>query len=105
MPTFLQELIDRLQSLDRRIVIGVTGVIAVLLIWSISYWATRPEWGDLMPGLDLESVGEVTTRLDEERVPYRLQRGNRDTGQRKGPRTDPCAPRPIGYSKEGPARL
>jgi len=75
MPTFLQELIDRLQSLDRRIVIGVTGVIAVLLIWSISYWATRPEWVVLMPGLDLESVGEVTTRLDEERVPYRLQRG------------------------------
>src|SRR5690625_1074423 len=73
MPSFLRDLLERLRS-DRRLVLITVGVGSALLIWGFSYWATRPEWVPLMPGLDLGGVAEVTARLDEERIPYRLER-------------------------------
>lgn len=74
MPTFLRDLIDRLGS-GRRLALVAVGVGTAALIWIFSYWATRPEWVALMPGMGIESAGEVSARLDEANIPYRLERG------------------------------
>jgi flagellar M-ring protein FliF len=74
MPTFLQNLLDRLGT-GRGVILAGVGVGTAVLIWVFSYWATRPEWVALMPGMPLETVGEVSARLDEAKIAYRLERG------------------------------
>jgi flagellar M-ring protein FliF len=74
MPTALQPYLDRLGGERRALLIGV-GVLAALLIFGLSRWATAPTWVPLFTGLPLETVGDVTQRLDEENVRYRLERG------------------------------
>jgi flagellar M-ring protein FliF len=74
MPTALQPYIDRLGGQRRALMIGV-GLVAALLIFGLSRWATAPTWVPLFSGVALETVGEITQRLDDEGVRYRLERG------------------------------
>jgi flagellar M-ring protein FliF len=73
MPT-LEQVLERIGGI-RRAVILLTGVILVALILGVSHWATRPAWVPLFTGLPLETSGEVTQRLDEAGVVYRLEQG------------------------------
>lgn len=73
MPT-LEQVLDRIGGL-RRAVILLTGVVLVALILGVSHWATRPTWVPVFTGLPLETIGEVTQRLDEEGIGYRLEQG------------------------------
>lgn len=68
----LEQLIERVGGRRRAGILGA-GVGAVLLILGLSWWATAPEWVPAFSGLPLESVGEVTKRLDEAKVAYRLE--------------------------------
>jgi flagellar M-ring protein FliF len=74
MPPVLESLIERLGGQRRAMLVGV-GVAAALLIFGLSRWATAPTWVPLFTGLPLETVGDVTQRLDDEGVPFRLERG------------------------------
>ncbi|HEY8469156.1 MAG TPA: flagellar basal-body MS-ring/collar protein FliF [Longimicrobiales bacterium] len=68
-------LIERVGG-PRRLLIVLVGLAAVALIWGISYWATAPSWVPLFPpGMALTDVGQITARLDEAGVKYRLERG------------------------------
>lgn len=73
MPT-LEQVLERIGGL-RRAVILLTGVLLVALILGVSHWATRPTWVPVFTGLPLETIGEVTQRLDEAGIAYRLDQG------------------------------
>jgi flagellar M-ring protein FliF len=74
MPAFVQNLLERF-GIGRGVFLALVGVVAASLIWLFSYWATRPDWVALLPGIPLETVGEVSAQLDEAKIPYRLERG------------------------------
>ena len=74
MPPFIRNLMERFGK-GRTLLIPLVGVATIVLIWGFSRWATAPEWVALLPGLPLETVAEVTAKLDEAKVPYRLERG------------------------------
>src|SRR5690554_7343072 len=69
-----QALVERIGG-PRRMLIVLMGLAAVALIWGISYWATAPSWVPLFPGMALKDVGQITARLDEAGVEYRLEQG------------------------------
>ena len=73
MPT-LEQVLERIGGL-RRAVILLAGVLLVALILGVSHWATRPTWVPVFTGLPLETIGEVTQRLDEAGIAYRLEQG------------------------------
>src|SRR6185437_6741351 len=74
MPPVLQQLIERAGGQRRAMMIGV-GVVAALLIFGASRWATAPTWVQPFSGMSLQTVGTVTQKLDEEGIPYRLEAG------------------------------
>lgn len=74
MPEVIRNLTNR-YGMARSAAIVLVSVLTFAAIWGVSRWATAPEWLPLFPGLALESVGEVTSRLDEQGVRYRLAKG------------------------------
>jgi flagellar M-ring protein FliF len=73
----LQGLIDQLGGWRRVSTLGV-GIGAVALIVGVSRWATAPTWVPVLSGAPLESISEVTDRLDQATIPYKLERGGSD---------------------------
>lgn len=73
----LEELITRVGGRRNATIIGI-GVGAALLILGVSWWATAPEWVPAASGVPLESVTEMTKKLDDARVKYRLEGDGRD---------------------------
>ena len=71
MPEAIRGLVGRIGGTRNALIIG-TGVVAVVLIFVVSRLATRQEWVPLLPGMSLDAVAEVTTKLDEAKLPYRL---------------------------------
>ncbi len=74
LPPAAHALIDRVGG-PQRAAIAAVGVISVLAILGIARWATAPTWVPVYSDLSLEHVGVITERLDEERIPYRLENG------------------------------
>jgi len=60
---------------SRRILSVVVVLGALAAIWGFSRWGMAPSYIPLIPNLPLESVGDVTQRLEEEDIDYRLERG------------------------------
>lgn len=77
MPDQLQELIDKVGGQTRALIIGA-GVLATALIFGLSRWATAPTWVPVYSNLPLESVGQLTEKLDQAGVKYQLERGGAD---------------------------
>lgn len=73
----LQGLIDQLGGLRRVLTLGV-GIGAIALIVAVSRWATAPTWVPIVTGAPLESISEITDRLDQATIPYKLERGGAD---------------------------
>jgi flagellar M-ring protein FliF len=73
----LEQLIARVGGPRRAAIIGM-GAGAVLLILGLSWWASGPSWVPVHTGIPLESVGEMTTRLDEAKIRHRLEGGGTD---------------------------
>lgn len=74
MPEAVRGLVDRIGGTRNALIVG-TGLLTVVLIWGLSRLATRQEWVPLLPGMSMDAIAEVTTKLDEAKLPYRLQRG------------------------------
>lgn len=69
-PDFLQKL-----GGPRRIMIGAVGLIVAGVILVISRVATEPNWVPAVTGVPLQSASELTDRLDQAAIKYKLDRG------------------------------
>lgn len=74
MPTFLQELLDRIGGPRRAAIYGV-GMAVVVAILAVSSWATRPQYVPAFSGMPIESIGKMTAALEQAGIPYELARG------------------------------
>ena len=54
------------------------GVVALIAIFGVSRWATKPELVPAFSGVPLENVGKMTDALDAAGVTYALERGGTD---------------------------
>ena len=70
LPDFLQKL-----GGPRRIMIGAVGLIVAGVILVISRVATEPNWVPAVTGVPLQSASELTDRLDQAAIKYKLDRG------------------------------
>jgi flagellar M-ring protein FliF len=77
MPDSVQQLIDRVGGL-RRMAIAAVGIAAVALVLVVSRWASQPAWVPVFSGLSIENVGQMTDKLDQAGIQYRLERGGAD---------------------------
>src|SRR3954470_15753869 len=76
MPDF-SFLVDRLGG-ARRAMVLVVGVAAAGLIFFIAQWAGAPTWVPAFTGVPIESVSQMTDKLDQSGVKYKLERGGAD---------------------------
>ncbi|MEO8562946.1 MAG: flagellar basal-body MS-ring/collar protein FliF [bacterium] len=77
MRSAFEGLVDRVGGGTRVLIIAV-GVLAMGLIFGVSQWASRPEWAPAFSGVPLENVGQMTDKLDQAGVKYKLERGGAD---------------------------
>jgi flagellar M-ring protein FliF len=73
------------------------GVACVLLVLSLSWWATRPEWVTAASGLPLETVTDLSKRLNDAKIRYRLD----GTGQALLVTTDDLARARVALAQGG----
>src|SRR3954471_21442745 len=62
----------------KRAMILVIGIAAAGLIFAVAQWAGAPTWVPAYVGVPLESVTQLTERLDQAAVKYKLERGGAD---------------------------
>src|SRR3982751_4300515 len=62
----------------RRVIVLVVGVAAAGLIFAVSQWAGAPTWVPAFTGVPIESVSQMTDKLDQASVKYKLERGGAD---------------------------
>jgi flagellar M-ring protein FliF len=74
LPPALEPLVLRLGG-PRRAAIAAVGLATVLLILGLSRWATAPTFVPLFSAMPLETSAEVTQRLREEGISFRLEQG------------------------------
>src|SRR5438034_169803 len=73
----LAPLFDRIGG-PRRALVLLVGLGAAALIFGVSRWASEPNWVPAFTGVPLESVGQMTDKLDQAGVKYKLERGGAD---------------------------
>ncbi len=73
----LNRLIDFLDSIGmaRRTQTVLAGGVGLVLLWGVYSWATGPAWVPAYTGLDLQDAARLTSRLEEEGIPMRMERG------------------------------
>lgn len=74
LPPVAAQWVERLGGPRRVGILGV-GLLSVLLILGVARWAAAPEWIPVMRDVSLESAGEITDRLGEAGIEYRLADG------------------------------
>lgn len=62
-------------GISRRVQVVLAGALALALVWGVYRWSTAPTWVPALTSLDLETVPAVLSRLDEEGILYRLEKG------------------------------
>ncbi len=77
MPDSIASLFDRVGG-PRRALVIVVGIAAAALIFGVAQWAGAPTWVPAFTGVPLESVTQMTDKLDQASVKYRLERGGAD---------------------------
>ena len=77
MPPAIEQLFERIGGARRIAILGV-GVVALVAIFGLSRWATKPDMVPAFSGVPLESVGKMTDALDAAGVTYTLERGGTD---------------------------
>src|SRR5579884_2872855 len=73
----LSPLFDRIGG-PKRALIAVIGIAAAGLVFAISQWASAPTWVPAFTNVPLESVAQMTDKLDQAGVKYRLDHGGAD---------------------------
>ncbi|HET9986182.1 MAG TPA: flagellar basal-body MS-ring/collar protein FliF [Longimicrobiales bacterium] len=74
MPETLRAVVERVGG-ERRMLVLVVGAAAILAVLGFARWASAPAWVPLFPGMALERVAEVTPKLDDAGIAYRLDKG------------------------------
>ena len=77
MPPAIEQLFERIGGARRVAMLGV-GVVALISIFGVSRWATRPDMVPAFSGVPLENVGKMTDALDAAGVTFQLDRGGTD---------------------------
>ena len=70
-------LLDRIGGAKRAMIV-VVGIAAAGLIFAVAQWAGTPTWVPAFPGVPLENVTQITDKLDQAGVKYKLERGGSD---------------------------
>jgi flagellar M-ring protein FliF len=70
--------LSNLLGSGRRVLVLVVGVAAAGLIFAVSQWAGAPTWVPAFVGVPMESVSQMTDKLDQAGVKYKLERGGAD---------------------------
>jgi flagellar M-ring protein FliF len=73
----IASMFDRLGG-AKRMMILIVGVAAAGLIFAVAQWAGTPTWVPAFPGVPLENVTQITDKLDQAGVKYKLERGGSD---------------------------
>jgi flagellar M-ring protein FliF len=77
IPPALLQLLDRVGGAQRAAIAG-TGVVALLAIFGLARWATKPDLVPAFTGVPIENVSKMTEALDAAGVAYELERGGTD---------------------------
>ncbi len=77
MADALQDLINRAGGMQRMMLLAV-GVGIAALIFGISRWATAPDWVPAFTNQPIETVGQMTDKLTQAGIQYKLDRGGMD---------------------------
>jgi len=70
-------LLDRIGGAKRAMIV-VVGIAAAALIFAVAQWAGTPTWVPAFPGVPLENVSQITDKLDQAGVKFKLERGGSD---------------------------
>lgn len=70
-------LLDRIGGAKRALIL-VIGIAAAGLIFAVAQWAGAPTWVPAYVGVPVENVTQLTDKLDQAGVKYRLERGGAD---------------------------
>ena len=73
----ISSLLDRIGG-AKRVMILVVGIAAAGLIFAVAQWAGTPTWVPAFAGVPLENVTQITDKLDQAGVKYKLERGGAD---------------------------
>lgn len=77
MADVMQDLLDRIGG-RQRVLLAAAGVMVALGIFGISRWATAPEWVPAFTNQPIETVGQMTDKLQQAGIAYKLDRGGVD---------------------------
>lgn len=77
MADALQQVLGRVGGARRAAILGV-GVAVAALIFTVSRWATAPDWVPAFTGQPIETVSQMTDKLQQAGIEYRLDRGGSD---------------------------
>jgi flagellar M-ring protein FliF len=70
----LPSLLDRIGS-DRRVLVAIVGLALVVGALGVARWASAPAWVPAVSNVALDASGEMTDRLAEVGIAYRLEHG------------------------------
>jgi flagellar M-ring protein FliF len=70
----LVALMDRVGG-ARRAMILVVGLAAAGGMYGVAHWASEPDWVPAFGDVPLEQVGDITDRLSQQAIPFKLDRG------------------------------
>jgi flagellar M-ring protein FliF len=77
MSDTLNSIFDKLGGAKRAMIL-IIGVAAAGLIFAVAQWAGAPTWVPALTAVPLESVSQITDKLDQAGVKYKLERGGSD---------------------------
>ena len=77
MADAFEQLFDKVGGQRRAMMLGV-GVLVAVFIFGVSRWATAPEWVPAFTNQPMESVGQMTDKLQQAGIAYKLDRGGAD---------------------------
>ena len=77
MSDAMSSLFDKVGGAKRAMILGL-GAAAAGLIFVVAQWAGAPTWVPAYVGVPLETVTQLTDKLDQAAVKYKLERGGSD---------------------------
>ena len=77
MSDLINPLLDRIGGAKRAMIL-VVGIAAAGLIFAVAQWAAAPTWVPAYVGVPVESATQLTDKLDQAGVKYKLERGGAD---------------------------
>lgn len=74
IPESLTPLIEKVGGKQRAALL-IVGVVVAASIFGVSRWATAPQWAPAFTNMPMESVSEMTDKLQQSGIPFKLEKG------------------------------